>query len=118
MTATRETLREAVARAIRAEFDDELNGTPTGTNLVEVGCEYASYTDPIDAADCFIKASADAAIAAIEAAGWRVVNEGVELPCRVALPPATIIGSGCRLGTLIDALERRGMASPRIAEKE
>lgn len=72
MTQT-DTLREAVARAIRAEFDDELNGKPTGTNLIEMGCEQASYTDPIDAADCFIKAAADAALSAIEAAGWRIV---------------------------------------------
>lgn len=38
-------------------------------------------------------------------------GDDVVLPCDVQLPPATTIVKGCKLSTLIHALELRGMAA-------
>jgi hypothetical protein len=61
-------------------------------------------------------ANADRIVAAAEKAGVRlshVVPEGqvteALLPCDVQVPPATTIRAGCKLSTLIYALELRGM---------
>lgn len=73
MSATpTDTLREAVARAIRAAFEDEIDGKPAG-NIISIGCEGASYLKPDDAANGFLASATDAALSAIEDAGWRIV---------------------------------------------
>lgn len=104
MTSTRETLREAVARAIH---NDRLHGM-------------VAWIDVSAAHKTRYRGYADAALAAIEAAGWRVVPvEATIEMLRTGASRSRDFYSETDVYPRTKAIYRAMLsAAPRIAEKE
>jgi hypothetical protein len=75
---------------------------------------FSHRNDGIPTQFCFDEKVRDAAqvLTALARQATEQVSDDAVLPCDVRLPPATTIAAGCKLGTLIHALECRGMATP------